>query len=202
LKILKQYLDDEREPLVVRQTCQLAIAKIEHEISNSGRDGRIKRYGSIDPAPAFSLSPTDDTIEELKACLLDRNADLFLRYRAMFTLRDIGTAEAVLALAEGLKINGEDHALFRHEIAYIFGQMQHAASVPALKEALKCTSEAPMVRHECAEALGSIASDECLPVLDEFKSDQIDVVRDSCLVALDMWEYEQSGQFQYAFTPN
>lgn len=40
----------------------------------------------------------------------------------MFTLRDLGTQEAVEALAAGLTANDKkDEALFRHEIAYVFG---------------------------------------------------------------------------------
>ena len=47
-----------------------------------------------------------------------------------------------------------------------------------------------MVRHEAAEALGSIATPECLPILKEWKErkDSPIVVRQSCEVALDMWE--------------
>lgn len=45
-----------------------------------------------------------------------------------------------------------------------------------------------MVRHEAAEALGSIATGECLPVLEEFaKAENVPrVVKESCIVALDM----------------
>lgn len=52
-----------------------------------------------------------------------------------------------------------------------------------------------MVRHEAAEALGGIPSDgsdggEVLQLLREWaaKKDAPDVVRDSCVVAVDMWE--------------
>jgi deoxyhypusine monooxygenase len=52
-----------------------------------------------------------------------------------------------------------------------------------------------MVRHEAAEALGGIPSDgsdggAVLQLLREWgaKRDAPDVVRDSCLVAVDMWE--------------
>ena len=55
-----------------------------------------------------------------------------------------------------------------------------------------------MVRHECAEALGSIATDECMKVLDDYKEDKEVVVKESCEVALDMCEYENSDSFQYA----
>ena len=45
-----------------------------------------------------------------------------------------------------------------------------------------------MVRHEAAEALGGIATDECLPILKEYaeREDVPRVVRESCVVALDM----------------
>jgi hypothetical protein len=39
---------------------------------------------------------------------------------------------------------------------------------------------------------------QCLPVLRKFAADQERVVKESCMVALDMHEYETSGQFQYA----
>ena len=50
--------------------------------------------------------------------------------------------------------------------------------------------EEEMVRHEAAEALGGIAADEVLPVLRKWaaKDDAPRVVRESCVVAIDMWE--------------
>ena len=64
-------------------------------------------------------------------------------------------------------------ALFRHEVAFIFGQMQDERSVPFLKKTLEDISEHEMVRHEAAEALGSIATDECTEVLKRFLSKAI-----------------------------
>jgi deoxyhypusine monooxygenase len=47
-----------------------------------------------------------------------------------------------------------------------------------------------MVRHEAAEALGGIATPEVLPHLKEWmgRDDAPRVVRESCQVAIDMWE--------------
>lgn len=47
-----------------------------------------------------------------------------------------------------------------------------------------------MVRHEAAEALGGIATPEVLPHLKEWmtREDAPRVVRESCQVAIDMWE--------------
>ena len=48
-----------------------------------------------------------------------------------------------------------------------------------------------MVRHEAAEALGAIvgAEESCRTILEEFKNDEDDVVRESCEVALDCQDY-------------
>lgn len=47
-----------------------------------------------------------------------------------------------------------------------------------------------MVRHEAAEALGGIATPEVLPHLKEWmtREDSPRVVKESCQVAIDMWE--------------
>ena len=47
-----------------------------------------------------------------------------------------------------------------------------------------------MVRHEAAEALGGIGTPEVLPHLKEWmvRDDSPRVVRESCQVAIDMWE--------------
>jgi deoxyhypusine monooxygenase len=55
-----------------------------------------------------------------------------------------------------------------------------------------------MVRHECAEALGAIATDQCRQVLMRYLDDDEVIVRESCQVALDIADYENSHDFQYA----
>jgi deoxyhypusine monooxygenase len=63
-------------------------------------------------------------------------------------------------------------------------------SVPALLHVLQDAHESDMVRHEAAEALGGIATPEVLPHLREWmtRDDSPQVVRESCQVAIDMWE--------------
>lgn len=55
-----------------------------------------------------------------------------------------------------------------------------------------------MVRHEAAEALGSISDRRCVKLLEDFSSDPEPIVAHSCIVALDMLAFEESGDFQYA----
>lgn len=45
------------------------------------------------------------------------------------------------------------------QVAYVLGQLQNKAASDALSMVLKDVCEHPMVRHEAAEALGSIAGD-------------------------------------------
>jgi deoxyhypusine monooxygenase len=125
----------------------------------------------------------------------------------MFGLRnlasppDLPTAvPAVLALAKGFQ---DPSALFRHEIAFVFGQLSHPASIPALVSALSNKDEASMVRHEAAEALGSLGEEDGVEdILRQFLDDREQVVRDSVIVALDMANFEKSGETEYALVPN
>ena len=55
-----------------------------------------------------------------------------------------------------------------------------------------------MVRHEAAEALGAIAEPQCLQLLRACCSDPEPIVAHSCQVALDMLDFEASGQMEYA----
>jgi len=195
LDVLKKYSSDSQD--VVRETCEIAIDRINWENSpESKAPSSASAFTSIDPAPP---KPTqeEESVEKLKSQLMDSSLPLFKRYRAMFSLRNIGTPEAVDALACGFS---DPSALFRHEIAFIYGQLCSAHSIQHLLPVLQNSSEADMVRHEAAEALGSIATPECLLILKEWKDreDSPIVVKQSCEVALDMWEYENSNQFQYA----
>lgn len=125
----------------------------------------------------------------------------------MFTLRDLASppdlptaVPAIKALATGLK---DSSALFRHEVAFVFGQLSHPASIPALTECLSDTKEASMVRHEAAEALGSLGDEDGVEdTLKKFLDDPEQVVRDSIIVALDMAEFEKNGEMEYATVPS
>lgn len=152
------------------------------------------------------MPESEKSVQDLEKSLMDVNQPLFMRYRAMFALRDLASppdcptaVPAVLALAKGFN---DDSALFRHEVAFVFGQLSHPASIPALTAALSDVNEASMVRHEAAEALGGLGEEEGVEdILKRFLEDKEKVVRESVLVALDMAEYEKSGDAEYALIP-
>ncbi|XP_037049814.1 deoxyhypusine hydroxylase [Bradysia coprophila] len=188
-EILERFAKD---PVVeVAETCEIALDRINWLANNNDRVVDNNPYASVDPSPPSSTN----NISELKATLLNEDAKLFDRYRAMFSLRNLRTNESVLALSEGLRCGS---ALFRHEVAFVLGQLQEECSIPFLAASLRDINENEMVRHECAEALGAIASEECVQILNEYLNDDKRVVKESCVVALDMCEYENSPEFQYA----
>ncbi|XP_076636742.1 deoxyhypusine hydroxylase nero [Colletes latitarsis] len=178
----------------VAETCQLALCRLRWLKSHYTPINLEKSpYMSVDPAPPAEITDVD----KLKDILLDETTPLFERYRTMFSLRNIRTQKSILALSEGLKAGS---ALFRHEIAFVLGQLQEEICVPYLQASLEDAGENEMVRHECAEALGSIATPDCFRILRKYLNDNKRVVRESCIIALDMCEYENSVEFQYADT--
>lgn len=211
LALLKEHRDDRNEEVVVRETCEIAVSRIEWEHSADRAQEKLKNsdFASIDPAPPMSMlnrKSTATEIEELEKTLLNDKLPLFVRYRAMFALRDLSSppdlptaVPAVEALARGL---ADKSALFRHEIAFVFGQLSHPASIPALIKTLSDQQEESMVRHEAAEALGSLGDEDGVEdVLKQFLDDPEQVVRESVIVALDMAEFEKAGEKEYATVP-
>ena len=209
LSLLQRHLDDETAPVVVKETCEIAIDRIKWVESNARKSENLKRsdFASIDPAPPFARDTKSLSIPDLQIKLLDRNLPLFERYRAMFALRDLASppnlptaVEAVNTLATGFT---DTSALFRHEVAFVFGQLSHPASIPSLVMVLSNLEEESMVRHEAAEALGSLGEEDGVEqILRRFLDDEAQVVRESVVVALDMAEYERSGMVEYAALPD
>lgn len=209
VEIMKSMRDDENEPIVVRETCDIAVDRILWEYSDEKATEKLRKsdFASIDPAPPAPASSEEQSVSSLQHNLLDVSSPLFERYRAMFALRDLAsppdapTAEpAIKALALGF---ADPSALFRHEIAFVFGQLSHPASIPSLLAVLENSDEASMVRHEAAEALGSLGEEPGVEdMLKRFLNDPEQVVRESVIVALDMAEYERSGDIEYAMIPS
>lgn len=110
------------------QTCQLALQRIQyHNQHDNPAEQDESRYLSVDPTPA---APSSTPANELRSTLVDEEARIFDRYRAMFALRNKGGTEAVSALGEAFQSGS---ALLKHEVAYVLGQMQDAEAVSTLR---------------------------------------------------------------------
>uniref|UniRef100_A0A5B7BP15 Deoxyhypusine hydroxylase n=1 Tax=Davidia involucrata TaxID=16924 RepID=A0A5B7BP15_DAVIN len=179
----------------VRETCELAISRIE-ELKNVGN-----KLSTIEGSPFLSVDPATpascSSVDQLREVLLNEEKGMYERYAALFALRNHGGDEAIMAIIDSL---GASSALLKHEVAYVLGQLQNKTASAALSRILKDVNEHPMVRHEAAEALGSIADDQSVSLLEEFAKDSEPIVSQSCEVALSMLEFERSGKsFEYLF---
>ncbi|KAI5192136.1 deoxyhypusine monooxygenase [Nematocida minor] len=181
-QLLRKYSDIEvSKSRAVSETCQIGAELIK----NGG--SRKSPFGSLDPA----LSSKTASIGDLKKIYLNEEESLYNRYTAMFGLRNIGTEEAVEILAEGF--NGKNRSdLFEHEIAFVFGQMSHPASAKHLARVLSDESRHEMVRHECAEALGTINTKEAENALLSLKDISNRIIRESVEIGLDIHDYHFS----------
>jgi len=188
LPILQKYSKDSIPE--VSDTCKMAIDRL-NWLAEGGKDDK-NLFTSVDPAPPLMETDT----KTLKMILLDETLPMFERYRAMFSLRNNGDDASIQALALGLQCSS---ALFRHEVAFVLGQAASPAAINELITRLRDTDENPMVRHECAEALGGIGAVGVEQELSKYLGKgEADVVRESCVVALDMVDYNNSEEFQYA----
>eukprot|EP00443_Scrippsiella_acuminata_P131847 CAMPEP_0115605008 /NCGR_PEP_ID=MMETSP0272-20121206/17238_1 /TAXON_ID=71861 /ORGANISM="Scrippsiella trochoidea, Strain CCMP3099" /LENGTH=322 /DNA_ID=CAMNT_0003040581 /DNA_START=9 /DNA_END=973 /DNA_ORIENTATION=- len=145
------------------ETCYLAVEGMR-------RRGATRvcacQYASHDPAlgdPEAELSEAARYGEVLK----EEKGDLFRRYEAMFTLRNLGVPEALASVLDS------DHSsvVLRHELAFVLGQMESDIAICALARSLGKAAEHPMVRHESAIALGSIGGADAKAALRKFSAD-------------------------------
>lgn len=189
LPLLEQYKNDPISE--VAETCQVAIDLINWKQKHPEfKPSEV--FMSVDPAPPKKAKKS---VAELRTQLLNQDISIFKRYKALFALRNVNSAESALAICDAF---GTGSPLFDHELAYVLGQLAHDASVPALSKVLENRELHDMVRHEAAEALGAVADDVSLPLLKAFANDDAPAVRDSCTVALDLHAYYNSDSFQYA----
>jgi len=142
----------------------------------------------------FGAQCSPQIFQELKCQLRNPSLEMEKRYRCVFTLRSLGSEEAVDVLIDAfLQENHSD--LLKHEIAYVLGQMRQPMAIPFLCNVLCCEEENFMVRHEAAEALGAIGDKQSLPLLEKYTNDPIREIAETCQIAVDRIRYFQNLPF-------
>lgn len=182
IRILEKFVNDESTP--VRESCVVAIQKIR----TRGRDTSVV-FSSRDPA-----YPVDVQLGDAERCFTDPAQSLYRRYEIMFHLRNLMTKGAVEILVQGFD---DESDLFKHEIAFVLGQMQMVEATPYLIKVLEDESQHEMVRHECAEALGAIGTEQAKKALEPFLASKTVIIRESVEVALDIHSYKGRDENDY-----
>lgn len=87
----------------------------------------------------------ENQIRGIGKVLNDTDRPLKERFRALFTLRNIGGPISIECINECFK---DSSVLLKHELAYCLGQMQDKSAIPFLVRVLEDTKQEAMVRHE------------------------------------------------------
>lgn len=87
----------------------------------------------------------EETIQNIGKVLNDPKRPMKERFRALFTLRNIGGETSINCISTCFK---DDSVLLKHELAYCLGQMQDKRAIPILREVLEDKNQDPIVRHE------------------------------------------------------
>ena len=83
-----------------------------------------------------------ETVERVGEILNDTDRLLAERFRALFTLRGIGSPEAVDQIG---RCFSDSSSLLKHECAYCLGQIQDPYAIPLLRNVLEDLNQEPMV---------------------------------------------------------
>jgi len=86
-----------------------------------------------------------ETIGSVGNLLQDKSKPLKDRFRALFTLKNLGGKEAIDFISSCFD---DSSALLKHELAYCLGQMQDSYATPVLTKVLEDKQQEAMVRHE------------------------------------------------------
>jgi deoxyhypusine monooxygenase len=143
----------------------------------------------------------DAQVDALRSILTREQEPLARRFRALFSLKYLAslqppteqTVPAIEAIAAAFT---SPSALLKHELAYCLGQSRNDAAISPLRHVLQDKHEDPMCRHEAAEALGALGDRGSLDLLKGLRDDanELDVVRETCDIAVDRIEWEHGLQ--------
>lgn len=97
---------------------------------------------------------TSETLSKVTQALENRQNSISERFRALFTLRNLGGNEAIDSIS---RCFDDDSVLLKHELAYCLGQMQDSYAVKTLMEVLEDEKQEPIVRHEAGHCLSHVS---------------------------------------------
>lgn len=206
-------------------------ARREGDVRIGSGISEINAFNTRDPTPPESSCEVDK-VESLASDLLNTEAGLERRYAVLFALRNIlmGMVDSnqrrslndesarefendrihfiAGEIAKAMETD-KSSAIFRHECAFVLGQIQVISTADALARVVSNGLEESMVRHEAAFALGSVGSNDprnsvslerldslctraelsrvrklSIETLSRYSRDEDDIVAESCLVGL------------------
>ncbi|KAJ1605137.1 EZ_heat domain-containing protein [Cryptosporidium canis] len=203
LEIVESYIGDSSPAVsetcyLAAHSLRLKREKRLSRLSSSGSCANISdvnAFNTTDPTPPKSSCDVDQ-IDSLASDLLSPEVRLERRYAALFALRNILTGiidsnqrRSLNDLSARSFQNDQIHfisgqiakametdrssAVFRHECAFVLGQIQVISTADSLSRVISNQLEESMVRHEAAFALGSVGSNDPRDYLNLEKADSL-----------------------------
>ena len=96
-----------------------------------------------------AAAATESSVRDIGRILVDTRQPLKARFRALFTLRNLGGPTAIDCIAACF---ADPSALLKHECAYCMGQMQDEGALGVLGGVLRDQQQDAIVRHEAGVA--------------------------------------------------
>lgn len=99
---------------------------------------------------------SESAIKSIGKVLNDSSRPMKERFRALFTLRNLGGETAIECISQCFV---DESVLLKHELAYCLGQMQDQRAIPVLRSVLEDKNQDPIVRHEAGSFLSCNSQD-------------------------------------------
>lgn len=93
---------------------------------------------------------SETAVKNIGKVLNDPARPMKERFRALFTLRNVGGEAAIQCIS---KCFVDESVLLKHELAYCLGQMQDKRAIPILRNVLEDKNHDPIVRHEAGMSI-------------------------------------------------
>jgi HEAT repeat protein len=191
-----------RKPKLIRHYFLTPTKTAPPRLSHPHIPQTAKMAESAPSQVAQSIPETQDpTILALRTSLTTESTPLAQRFRALFSLKHLAsqsedspqTLPAIQAIAAAF---ASPSALLKHEVAYCLGQTKNLVAAQYLRAVLEDVAEDSMCRHEAAEALGALGDTGSIALLKDFrdKEGEVDVVRETCEIAVARIEWENSEE--------
>lgn len=94
----------------------------------------------------------DNTIQKIGKILSNSQAPMKARYRALFTLKNLGGKLSIDTIADNFT---DESSLLKHELAYCLGQMQDPYALDVLRAVVGDENQHVIVRHEAGKSICS-----------------------------------------------
>lgn len=131
------------------------------------------------------------SLSVLEEVLLSKSEPITKRMRALFYLRTIGSEQAISVI---IKAFDDPSLLLQHEVCYVLGQINNTLALEFLIRVLQDENAAIISRHEAAEAIAAIGSQNTEGLIENYCSHSSQILAETCQLAIDRLKWLATGE--------